>query len=120
MAFKGKMRLVLRGVNNGFCRVYYRHMKALYCFQWAAGDEFEMFYCTSDGEPVAQVRAAPRLNYTLKQLPVEACATSRAFCAWARKYNALEEVAPEPKHGPNGDLHNCLCNACTAGMGDGP
>ena len=28
---------------------------------------------------------------------------------------------PKPKqHGPNGDDPDCLCNDCTAGIGDGP
>lgn len=34
--------------------------------------------------------------------------------------NNIVIVTSPVKHGPHGDLADCLCNECTAGIGDGP
>lgn len=41
----------IHAIDNGFCRIYYKEGKALYCLQEAGYGMFEFFVCSRDGEP---------------------------------------------------------------------
>lgn len=85
-----KKRLVLKSTDNGFCRVYFRHGKALYCFQWVGSNEsFYLLKCTRDGEPCYP---EPVSTVSVDKLPTPSCTTSRQFVAWAQKEGL--EVTP--------------------------
>lgn len=49
------LNLKLHSVDNGYCRVYYRHDaegdKRLFCMQEEGKDNFELLVCTDEGEP---------------------------------------------------------------------
>lgn len=46
-----KIPLTYIDADNGNCRVYYKSAKALYCWQLASRDAFELLVCSRDGEP---------------------------------------------------------------------
>jgi hypothetical protein len=54
--------------DNDNCRVYFRSVtRGLYCYQLETRDEFKLFECTKDGEPLAPInldKVEVKLNST--------------------------------------------------------
>lgn len=61
-----KIKLKYEQTDNGYCRIYYRQQKSIFCFQLASRDNFEMLICSRDGEPSHPVDMT---RYVIDRLP---------------------------------------------------
>lgn len=73
--------LFLQSVDEGFCRVYYKSERCLYCFMDEGGGNFKLYICTSEGEPI-DVSFANQAQIVLDKLPPAGRHTSNSFREW--------------------------------------
>jgi hypothetical protein len=55
----------LSHVEPGYCRVYFKQNRTLYCFQEGTHGQFSLYICSRDGEPSHTVDDLLETNFTL-------------------------------------------------------
>lgn len=64
--------------DNGNCRVYYRSLRDVRCFQEDRPGEFTYYVCSKDGEPEYEAETRCQLD----RLPDDDSSTATAFRKW--------------------------------------
>lgn len=81
-----KTPLTFKMVDEGNCRVYYTTpSKHLVCFQLYTRNEFELFYCSRDGEPEHTI---PHTNKTVVDFPDTNTGIAGEFITWWNQVSA--------------------------------
>ena len=74
--------------DNDNCRVYFRsESRALYCYQLERRDEFKLFECTRDGEPLASIDP-DKVEVTLKSTAPGEVRIGKEFLEWREAMTA--------------------------------
>ena len=77
-------------VDEGFCRIYYKQQKSLFCFQENFPNDFTFYNCSKEGEPEYPLKWLPK--YRLDTVPVSETSTMcKRFWYWVQKNNLLLE-----------------------------
>ena len=87
-----KLALKFKTVDSGYCRIYYTDPnKRLLCFQLASRKNFELLYCTQEGEPSHTI---DHLNKDVIDFPVSEPGIAADFIEWWGRVNnpALTEA----------------------------
>lgn len=79
------LTLSLDQIDNDYCRVYFRAQQndTLYCYQQEGRNNYELYECTPQGEPLARIDVNEVSLYISGDIESDGTPTGDKFAAWA-------------------------------------